>query len=147
MMSPEAQVESYFARYESTTAGLGRALRAKLRARLPGLSEVVYLYENQGSLVISYSPTGRGYEGLCSLAVHADKVLLYFTRGAELSKADPNRLLQGRGKTVRHVVMNAVEDFERREIEELMMAALELTGVSLDPSAQGSVIIKSEARR
>jgi hypothetical protein len=40
-------------------------LRAKLRDRLPGLFEIVYVYETQNALVISYSPTENGYEGLC----------------------------------------------------------------------------------
>jgi hypothetical protein len=145
--NPEKQVASYFARYEPATAKLGKALRAKLRARLPGLFEVVYVYENQDSLVISYSQTERGYEGLCSLALHPDTVHLYFTQGVVLSKSDPNKLLQGRGKTVRHVVMNSVADFDRPEIEVLMAAALGLAKVRLDPSAKGSVIIKAEAQK
>jgi hypothetical protein len=33
------------------------------------------------------------------------------------SKSDPNKLLQGSGKTVRHVVLNTVADFDRAEIE------------------------------
>jgi hypothetical protein len=107
----------------------------------------VYVYENQDSLVISYSPTERGYEGLCSLAVHPDKVHLYFTRGAALSKSDPDKLLQDRGKTVRHVVLNSVADFERPEIEGLMAAALDLAKLRLDPRAKGPVIIKAEEQK
>src|SRR5687768_17727781 len=99
--NPETQLASYFAKYEPAISKLGKALRAKLRARLPGLFEIVYVYENQNALVISYSPSERGYEGLCSLALYPDRVSLYFGQGALLSKSDPNKLLQGRG-TVRH---------------------------------------------
>ena len=143
----ETQLASFFAKYEPAMGKLGKALRAKLRARLPGLFEIVYVYESQNALVISYSPTEQGYEGLCSIALYPDRAKLYFTRGALLSKSDPNKLLQGRGETVRHVVLNAVADFDRAEIEVLMVAALKLAKLRLDPSAKSSVIIKAEAQK
>ena len=143
----EAQLASFFAKYEPPIAKLGRALRAKLRARLPGLSEIVYVYEGQGALVISYSPTEHGYEGLCSLALYPDRVCLHFGQGASLSKSDPSKLLQGRGKTVRHVVLNAASDFDRPEIEALVVAALKLAKLCLDASAKGSMILKAEAQK
>src|ERR1700693_27661 len=105
MTNPETQLESFFAKYEPAMVKLGKALRAKLRARLPGLFEIVYVYDNQNALVISYSPTERGYEGRCSLALYPDRVNLHFGQGVLLSKSDPHKLLQGRGKTVRHVVL------------------------------------------
>jgi hypothetical protein len=57
-------------KYEPAIAKVGKGLRAKLRARLPGLFEIVYVYENQNSLVISYSPTERGSDGLCGIALY-----------------------------------------------------------------------------
>jgi hypothetical protein len=146
MTNPETQIESYFAKYEPAMAKLGKALRAKMRARLPGLFEIVYVYEGQNSLVISYSPTEHGYDGLCSLALYPDRVQLYFAQGALLSKSDPNRLLHGRA-TVRHVVLHTVADFDRAEIETLMVAALTLRNLRLDASATSSVIIKAEAQK
>jgi hypothetical protein len=146
MTNAETQLARFFAKYEPAMTRFGKALRAKLRARLPGLFEIVYVYENQDSLVISYSPTEQGYEGLCSFALYPDKVHLYFAQGALLAESDPNKLLQGRGKG-RHVVLNAVADFDRAEIEALMVAALNLAKLRLDPSAKSSVIIKAEAQK
>jgi hypothetical protein len=143
----ETQLAGFFAKYEPAIARLGRTLRARLRDRLPGLFEIVYVYERQNALVISYSPNEHGYDGLCSLALYPDRVHLYFARGALLSKSDPNKLLQGHGKTVRHVVLNAVEDFDRAEIEVLMVAALKLAKLRLDASAKSSVIIKAAAQK
>jgi len=147
MTNAETQLAGFFAKYEPAMAEHGEALRAKLRARLPGLFEIVYVYENQNALVISYSPTEHGYDGVCSIALYPDRVHLYFAQGAQLSKSDPNKLLQGRGKTVRHVVLNAAADFDRAEIEVLMAAALELAKPPLDASAKGSVIIRAEAQK
>jgi hypothetical protein len=145
--SPETQIESFFAKYDPATVKLGKALRAKLRDRLPGLFELVYVYENQNSLVFSYSPTEAGADGVCAIALYPDQVKLFFTGGDLLSKSDPNRLLQGRGKAVRFVAMNSIADFDRVEIEVLMAAALKLAKVRLDPSAKGSVIIKAEEQK
>ena len=147
MTTAETQVASFFAKYEPAIVKLGKALRAKLRARLPGLFELVYVYESQNSLVFSYSPTERGADGVCAVGLYPDRVNLYFGRGASLSKSDPNKLLQGSGKTVRHVVMKAVADFDRAEIEVLMAAALKLANLRLDASAEGPVIIKAEAQK
>ena len=146
MKNAETQLARYFAKYDSKMAKLGKALRAKLRERLPGLFEVVYVYENQNALVIAYSPTENGYEGLCSIALYPHGAKLFFARGALLSKADPNKLLQGRG-TVRHVVLDTVADLGRAEIEVLMAAALKLAKLRLDPGAKGSVIIRAEAQK
>src|ERR1044071_380225 len=105
MTNAEAQLASFFAKYEPAIAKLGKALRAKLRARLPGLFEIVYVYENQNALVISYSPTEHGYEGLCGISLYPRHAQLFFGQGAQSSKSDPEKLLQGSGKTVRHVVL------------------------------------------
>jgi hypothetical protein len=143
----ETQLASFFAKYEPAMVKLGKALRAKLRTRLPGLNEIVYVYENQNALVIAYSPTENGYDGLCSIALYPDGAKLYFTQGPLLSKSDPNKLLQGRGKTARYVVLNTAADFDRPEIEVLMSAAVKLAKLRLDARAKGSVIIKAEAQK
>jgi len=145
-MNAETQLASYFAKYDPPVARLGKALRAKLRKRLPGLSEVVYVYENQDALVIAYSPTANGYEGLISLGLYPRGAKLFFAQGARLSNVDPQKLLQGRAQ-VRHVVLDTVADLGRPEVEALMAAALELAKLRLDVRAKGSVIIKAEAQK
>ena len=147
MKNPETQLASFFAKYEPAMAKLGKALRAKLRARLPGLFEIVYVYESQNALVIAYSPTEKGYEAPCSIALYPRCVKLFFAQGPLLSKSDPNKLLQGRGKAVRFVELNSVADFDRAEIEVLMAAALKLAKLRPDASAKSSVIIRAEAQK
>ncbi len=143
----EAQLARDFAKHEPAIARFGKALRARLRARLPGLCEIVYVYENQNALLIAYSPTEHGYHGVCSIGLYPREVRLFFTQGARLSKADPHKLLQGRGKTVRHVVLKTVADLDRAEIAALMAAALKLAKVRLDARAKGSVIIRAEEQK
>src|SRR5580692_741903 len=147
MTNAETQLASYFAQYEPAMAILGKALRAKLRARLPGLFEIVYVYENQNALVFSYSPTERGFEGVCSISVYPHVVKLGFGKGAELAKSDPSKLLQGSGKTARYVELHSVAEFERAEIERLIADAVKLGKLRLDPSAKGAMIVKAEEQK
>jgi hypothetical protein len=97
--------------------------------------------------VISYSPTERGYEAVCSISVYPSLVKLGFGKGAQLSKSDPNKLLQGQGKMARYVELNSVADFDRAEIESLIADAVKLAKLRLDPNAKGAVIIKAEAQK
>jgi hypothetical protein len=142
----EAQVDSYFDRYESPLADVGRAARSKLRDRLPGFFEVVYVYGSQDAIVISFSPTERGYEGLFTLRVDPRGVRLYFAKSTQLSNADAAKLLKGGAKAVRYVDLSSVGGHRAREIEELIEASLKLANVRLDPSSKGTVIIRSAAR-
>ncbi len=144
---PETRVASFFAKYDAARSKLGKALRAKLRARLSSLLELVYVYERQESLVFSYSTTEAGANGVCALSVYPTEVKLFFTGGEQLSKADPNKLLQGRGPGVRHIAMTSIADFDRPEIEALITAALKLGKVNLDPGAKGPTIIKADEQK
>jgi hypothetical protein len=147
MTNAESQIAGHFAKYEPAVVKFAKALRAKLKARLPGLFEIVYMYENQGALVFTYSPTERGYEGVCSISVYAHGVKLGFGKGAELSKSDPNKLLQGQGKLARYVELSSVADFDRPEIERLIADAVKLAKLKLDPNAKGAVIVKAEEQK
>lgn len=147
MTNPETQIATWFARYDAPIAKVGKALRAKLRARLPGLTELVYVYERQGSLVFSYSPTEAGAAGVAGVAVYPDRVSLFLAGGPALSKADPKKLLRGSGKTVRHVELDSVDAFDRPEIEALIAAAIDAAKVRLDPKAKGATVLKADEQQ
>ena len=145
-MTEDQWLESAFARYEAPIAGLGRAVRLRVQARLPSFNQILYYYENRGNLVISWSPTENGYDGVCSLAVAAGGVLLHFAKGAALLGADPGKRLQGRGPGVRHVVLTDAAEIADPSIEALFSAALALAGVQVDPGAAGKVLLAPQQR-
>jgi hypothetical protein len=121
-------------------------LRAKLRARLPGLFEIVYVYENQDALVISYSPTEDGYEGLCSIGAVPRGGELFFGQGARCrSRIEQAASGERQDGASRRAELDG--EFDRPEIEALMAAALNLAKVRLDASAKGAVILRAEAQK
>lgn len=143
----ELELASFFAKYPAAIAKLGKALRKKLQARLPGLNEIVYVYESQGSLVISYSASENGYEAVCTLALYEAEVKLFLAHGPELAAFDPKKLLQGSGKLVRYVELKSAADLDRAEIETLIAASLKLSKVQPNPKAQGSLILKADSQK
>lgn len=78
--------------------------------------------------VIGYGARQYGYDGwgLAGLSPHTKWVNLYLMRGADID--DPEGLLEGKGKKMRHVKLRTLEEFaERRDaIRALLQAASRL---------------------
>src|SRR5215467_10499397 len=89
--SAEAQLRTLIDKFAPAHLRLIGAMRRSLRKRLPTAHEVVYEYRDW--IVISYSPTAHGYEGVLAIRADAKGGKLYFNRGKELP--DPEKLLQG----------------------------------------------------
>jgi hypothetical protein len=143
----DAQVDSYFDRYEPHFAYIGRAARSNLRDRLPGFFEIVDVGGNQDALVISFSPTERGSDGLFTLRVDPRGVRLYFAKSHELWNLDAAKLLNGGARTERYVDLSTVGGHRAQAIAELIEASLKLANVRLDPNANGTVITKARPAR
>ena len=76
-VTPEAQLKFLIGKFDGQKQRLIRAVRSALRKRFPTANELVYDYGF--SLVIAYSPTEQGIEGIVSISARADDVSLYFT--------------------------------------------------------------------
>lgn len=127
--------------FDPTQQRLIAATRRFLRKRLPTAHEVVYEYKD--ALVISYSPSGRGYEGVFAIHASADVVKLYFNQGKGLT--DPAKLLRGSGKQTRWITLEGPRTLSRPEVEGLIDEALARNPVPFAPSGHGSVTIRSAA--
>ena len=81
-LTPEAQLRSFIDRLDPKDQKLFRSVRAAVRKRFPTANELAYDYSN--SVVIGYSPTDRGIDGIVSIAGRADGVRLYLMNGPQL---------------------------------------------------------------
>jgi hypothetical protein len=138
-IQPEKQLAGFLAKYTPEIAEFARAVRAKMRARLPGAIEMVY--DNYNALVIGYLPGERPSEAIFSIAVYPRWVTLFFLQGAGLP--DTHKQLKGSGKFVRHVVLKAPEDLDTPEMEVLFEHALDRAIKPLDPKQPHRLVIKS----
>jgi hypothetical protein len=137
--SPESQLEVFLDKFTPEVATLARACLAKMRARLPGAVQLVY--DNYNALAIGFGPSERASEAIFSIVLYPRWVSLFFLHGAGL--ADPQRLLKGSGKVVRHVVLASAADVDLPAIRDLMTKALKRSEVGIDPTAPGRLVIRS----
>jgi hypothetical protein len=137
--SPSRQLDTFIRRFDPTIRKLVREARAKLRRRLPTAIELVY--DNYNALAIGFASSERMSDTIVSLAVYARGVNLYFIYGAAL--ADPHHLLLGSGNQGRFVRLESASTLDRREIGELLAAAIEEGETPLPRRGRGRVIIKS----
>lgn len=140
--SAEAEVGKLVAKFSPTQLRLVAAARRSLRKRLPTAHEVVYEYRNW--FVISYSPSGQGYEGVLAIRGDAEGVKLYFSRGKELP--DPEKLLKGAAQ-VRFVELESASTVTRPAIARLIDEAIACNRVPFARAGRGSVIIRSASAK
>ena len=121
-------------------ASLARDCLAKMRARLPGATQMVY--DNYNFLVIGFGPSRKASHAIFSIALAARSVALCFLQGAG-SLPDPGKLLQGSGSVARHIKLKSAADLDKPAIRKLVTIALNRAIEPIDPNAPGELIIKS----
>ena len=137
--SPENQLADFIAKYAPDIAAVARAALAKMRARLPGAVELVY--DNYNGLAVAFGPTERTSDAIFSITLYPRWVSLFFVHGAGLS--DPQKLLKGSGKTIRHIVLDDAAVLERPAVQALMAQAIERAAKPLDAARPNRIVIKS----
>lgn len=137
--TPRKQLQSFLNRYEASVAARAGASIAFLRKRLSTATELVY--DNYNALAIGFGPSDRASEAIFSIAVYPRWVSLFFLQGANLP--DPESLLRGNGKRVRHIVLDDAKKLKAPAVEALISAALIAAKKPLDPKAKRSLVIKS----
>jgi hypothetical protein len=134
----EAELGTLITMYAPAHARLVAALRKWLQERLPTAHEVVYEYRD--AFVISYSPSGRGFEGVLAIRASAKGVQLYFNYGKDLS--DPAKLLKGSGQ-VRSIGVEGASTLARPEVLRLIDEAIANNRVPFARAGRGSVVVRS----
>jgi len=76
------------------------------------------------AVAIGFSFTGKPLkDGFCHIAVYSTHVNLGFNRGAKLP--DPNQVLEGSGKMIRHITFHNQQDLNRPYLRRYLQAAIE----------------------
>jgi hypothetical protein len=137
--SPARRLEGFLARYSPGVARTAKTALRLLRPHFRGACELVY--DNYNALAIGFSPTGRASDVIASIAVYPRWVSLFFMRGADLP--DPERLLRGGGRRVRHVVLDPVGILAHPALLRLLREAIDGSVKPLDPARRRTLVIKS----
>ena len=144
MVTPQAQLNEFIAKYSPTVARNGRAVVAKLRRLLPGAVRMVY--DNYNFLVVGFGPSERPSDAILSVAFAPRWVVLCFLQnGPKLP--DPNGLLRGSGNVVRNIRLISARAFDAPPVRALVKAALAMARVPIPRTGSGRLVIKSISAR
>jgi len=118
---PTRVLLSYLAAYDNHVSDLTLALREVVLDEAPDAIESI----SKGyAVAIGFSFTGKPLkDGFCHVVTYSTHVNLGFNRGALL--ADPNKVLAGNGKMIRHIAMHNQEDLHRPYLRRYLQAAIE----------------------
>ena len=140
--SAEAQLRTLVARFAPAHERLIAAVRRWVLERLPTACEIVYEYRNW--IVISYSPSARGFEGVLALRADADGVKLYFNQGKGLP--DPEKLLRGSSRA-RWIAVESASTLARPAVASLAGEAIARNAVPFASTGRGPIVIRSKSAK
>src|SRR5438445_580212 len=135
----ESQVAVFLGKYTPVVEAQLREVRSRLRALFPRGFELVY--DNYNALVFGISPTERTSDVFLSVAGYPKWVTLFFLHGDGLR--DPSGLLEGQGKQVRSIRLQATADIDTPEVQVLIAQAVLPYGSALLAAPSLTTVIKS----
>lgn len=140
---PERQLLSYLAPYDPHVSNLTLALRDLVLEEAP---EAIESISKGYALAIGYSFTGKPLkDGFCHIVTYSTHVNLGFNRGAQLP--DPNGILVGNGKSIRHITIRAEAELERPFVRRYLQAAIEQVGGPSTATIAANAKLKPRSRK
>ena len=144
---PDRQLLGFLEAYDRPIIDLALALREIILEEAPDASESIYQVY---TVAIWFGFSGKMKDMFCYITTHARHVNLGFPRGATLP--DPNHVLEGEGKMIRHVKFASEHELERPFVRRYIQAAIEQvgrppgggTGKTMVKSARGKARVKKK---
>jgi hypothetical protein len=133
---PTPEYLEFLSAYDPAIVDLALATRAFVLAEAPDAAELVY--DAYNAVAAGYSFTGRPSDSFIHIATYAKWVNLGFNHGALLK--DPQGILQGAGKHIRHIRISSAADLERNNIRAFVRAAIEQAPRAPHTTAGKSVV-------
>src|SRR5579863_3810723 len=87
------------------------------------------------TVAIWFGFSGKMKDMFCYITTHARHINLGFPQGATLP--DPNRVLEGNGKAMRHIQFRSISDMDRPFVRRYIQAAIEQVGAAAGASGNG----------
>ena len=147
---PDPQLLGFLEAYDRHISELALALREIILEQAPDATESIYQVY---TVAIWFGFSGKMKDMFCYIATNAGHVNLGFPQGASLP--DPNRVLEGDGKTMRHIKFRSQHDVERAFVPHYIQAAMEQaapggargTGKSVVKSTVKTTSVKTSVKR
>jgi hypothetical protein len=139
---PAPQLLDFLKAYDPHIADLALALREIILEEVPGASESIYQVY---TVAIWFGFSGKMKDMFCYITTSAEHINLGFPRGSTLP--DPNHVLEGEGKTMRHIKFASIAEVERNYVRRYIQASIEQLGAAASGRGTGKSVVKSSAKR
>jgi hypothetical protein len=117
--TPPPELVEFLQPYDPAIQKLALKIRSLVLEELAPCHENIY--DAYNAVAIGYGLSDRLRDGVCHIAVYAKHVNLGFNRGATLN--DPQGILKGGGKSIRHITLNSMADLAKPEIRAYLQRA------------------------
>ena len=135
---PDPQLIGFLEAYDRPIVDLALALREIILEEVPDASESIYQVY---TVAIWFGFSEKMKDMFCYIATNARHINLGFPRGSTLP--DPNRVLEGDGKTMRHIKFASPSDLERSFVRRYIRASIEQLGEAASTGRAGKSAVKS----
>jgi hypothetical protein len=131
-------------RYGPDVEAVTLALRRTALAEIGPCYEGIYPIKKWVSVLYSTTEK-RMKDNICLIVVYKDHVNLMFPRGADLK--DPQGLLAGAGKAMRHIKMFTADDIDRPAVRALIRQAKKRADLGTPATPLKKVVTTLKAKR
>ena len=139
---PDPQLLAFLEAYDRHIVDLALALREIILEEVPDASESIYQVY---TVAIWFGFSEKMKDMFCYITTNARHINLGFPRGSTLP--DPNRVLEGDGKTMRHIKFASERDLERPFVRRYIRASIEQLGDAASAGGPGKSVVKSLPRK
>ena len=139
---PDPQLIAFLEAYDRHIVDLALALREIILEEGPDASESIYQVY---TVAIWFGFSEKMKDMFCYITTNARHINLGFPRGSTLP--DPNRVLEGDGKTMRHIKFASERDLERPFVRRYIRASIEQLGDAASAGGPGKSVVKSLPRK
>jgi hypothetical protein len=139
---PDPQLLGFLQVYDRPIADLALALREVILEEVPDASESIYQVY---TVAIWFGFSGKMKDMFCYIATNARHINLGFPRGSTLP--DPNRVLEGDGKALRHIKFASQRDLERPFVRRYIRASIEQLGAAAAAGGTGTSVVKRSVKK
>ena len=126
MTKPPRELIDFLYRHDPAIQSLALGLRKVVLEEMAPCHE--YIFAMRSKVVLMYGGTDQVIkDNICSISVFTKHVNLGFRRGADLK--DARGILQGSGKTWRHVTLGKLSELDRPELRQYLREARKQAGL------------------
>jgi hypothetical protein len=136
---PDPQLIAFLEAYDRHIVDLALALREIILEEVPDASESIYQVY---TVAIWFGFSEKMKDMFCYITTNARHINLGFPRGSTLP--DPNRVLEGDGKTIKFA---SERDLERPFVRRYIRASIEQLGDAASAGGPGKSVVKSLPRK